>query len=287
MEPLYHLENIEVERSAHDYRFRLRIVSFSIFPGERIALLGPSGCGKSTALDVLSFLIHPRISPRIQSKSQPGNQAQNRKQRDLESQLEGLPQGQTQQESVFTVRFPGMEELRIGGDGRRYLERFAALRRRHIGYILQTGGLLPFLSCRENILVSGQAAGLSQREQRLRYAALTAELGIGHLEHSLPANLSIGERQRAAIARALLPFPALVLADEPTAALDPLTAGNVMAMLSRLAGEQALVVVSHDHELVAAGGFSCIPLHVSRQETERGIEVETTLDDSGMRGGKA
>ena len=87
-------------------------------------------------------------------------------------------------------------------------------------------------------------------------------LGIGHLLSALPDKLSIGERQRVAIARALLPKPELVLADEPTAALDPVTAKNVMRLFTELAGECALVVVSHDHRLVEENGFRCLRLDV-------------------------
>ena len=65
-----------------------------------------------------------------------------------------------------------------------------------------------------------------------------------------------------AIARALLPKPELVLADEPTAALDPVTAKNVMRLFTELAGECALVVVSHDHRLVEENGFRCLRLDV-------------------------
>ena len=91
---------------------------------------------------------------------------------------------------------------------------------------------------------------------------LAGRLGIGHLLGALPGKLSIGERQRAAIARALLPKPELVLADEPTAALDPVTAKNVMRLFTELAGECALVVVSHDHRLVEENGFRCLRLDV-------------------------
>ena len=91
---------------------------------------------------------------------------------------------------------------------------------------------------------------------------LDGRLGIGHLLSALPDKLSIGERQRVAIARALLPKPELVLADEPTAALDPVTAKNVMRLFTELAGECALVVVSHDHRLVEENGFRCLRLDV-------------------------
>ena len=96
---------------------------------------------------------------------------------------------------------------------------------------------------------------------------------IGPCANALPGKLSIGERQRAAIARALLPKPELVLADEPTAALDPVTAKNVMRLFTELAGECALVVVSHDHRLVEENGFRCLRLDVDGG----GGSINTTL----------
>ena len=141
-------------------------------------------------------------------------------------------------------------------------ERMARLRLRHIGYVLQTGGLLPFLSARDNMTTPGRAKGMDAKAVDAGLKELAGRLGIGHLLSALPDKLSIGERQRVAIARALLPKPELVLADEPTAALDPVTAKNVMRLFTELAGECALVVVSHDHRLVEENGFRCLRLDV-------------------------
>ena len=138
----------------------------------------------------------------------------------------------------------------------------ARLRLRHIGYVLQTGGLLPFMSARDNMTTPGRAKGMDAKAVDAGLKELAGRLGIGHLLSALPDKLSIGERQRVAIARALLPKPELVLADEPTAALDPVTAKNVMRLFTELAGECALVVVSHDHRLVEENGFRCLRLDV-------------------------
>lgn len=156
---------------------------------------------------------------------------------------------------------------------RRGRERMARLRLRHIGYVLQTGGLLPFLSAGDNIATPGRAKGMDAKAVDAALKELAGRLGIGHLLGALPGKLSIGERQRAAIARALLPKPELVLADEPTAALDPVTAKNVMRLFTELAGECALVVVSHDHRLVEENGFRCLRLDVDGG----GGSINTTL----------
>ena len=124
--------------------------------------------------------------------------------------------------------------------------------RRHIGYILQTGGLLPFLSIKENILLSRRRAGLPLEG----YAETKAEaLGIGHLLGKSLAALSVGERQRAAIVAALAGEPALVLADEPTAALDPRNADIVLDLLIATVEEAGatLILVTHAPDRVPTG----------------------------------
>ena len=129
----------------------------------------------------------------------------------------------------------------------------ARLRLRHIGYVLQTGGLLPFLSAGDNIATPGRAKGMDAKAVDAALKELAGRLGIGHLLGALPGKLSIGERQRAAIARALLP--------------------NVMRLFTELAGECALVVVSHDHRLVEENGFRCLRLDVDGG----GGSINTTL----------
>jgi putative ABC transport system ATP-binding protein len=124
------------------------------------------------------------------------------------------------------------------------------IRARHFGYVLQTGGLLPFLTIYENVLVSRRLLGLPCPGPALEILDF---LGIRHVAQRLPARVSIGERQRAAVARALAHGPKIVLADEPTASLDPTSAERVMQLFVRLTAELAitLVVVSHDQTLVS------------------------------------
>ncbi len=221
---LYELRNVELERTARDYTYRLRIESLTIRAGEKIALIGPSGCGKSTALDLLALILRPSRAETFRLETSGGT------------------------EDVTELWRRDRQE------------RMARIRLQHIGYVLQTGGLLPFLNGADNIAAPGRAKGLGNVETRI--GELADRLGIAHLLGKLPDRLSIGERQRVAIARALLPEPELVLADEPTAALDPVTAGNVMRLFTELADRCALVVVSHDHRLVETNGFRCLRLEV-------------------------
>ena len=125
---LYELQNVALERKTRDYTYRLRIDSLTIRAGEKIALIGPSGCGKSTALDLLAMILPPNGA---------------------ETFLFNAP-GDTPEDVA--------ELWRRGGR-----ERMARLRLRHIGYVLQTGGLLPFLSAGDNIATPGRAKGMDAK----------------------------------------------------------------------------------------------------------------------------
>jgi putative ABC transport system ATP-binding protein len=121
------------------------------------------------------------------------------------------------------------------------------LRRRYLGFVFQKANLIPFLSARQNVELACEIGG--DADPRRRALALLAYLEVGHRADALPATLSGGEQQRVAIARALANRPALVLADEPTAALDKTLGRTVMELFRRVAHEQgaAVLVVTHDH----------------------------------------
>ena len=212
--PIIDLEDVERVRGSGAEAFHLRIERLAIHEGERVAILGPSGCGKSTCLDLLAMTLRPTSAGR------------------------------------FRLRLRGEGEADVAAlwdSADRAL--MTALRARHFGYVLQTGGLLPFLSIYENVVVSRRLLGLAcpgPADDILRF------LGVHHLARRIPAKVSIGERQRAAVARAIAHSPRIVLADEPTASLDPANAEKVMALFVRLAAELGitLVVVSHDRALV-------------------------------------
>ncbi|MEI7609460.1 MAG: ATP-binding cassette domain-containing protein [Rhodospirillaceae bacterium] len=211
-------------------RFELHVPQFQAGAGDRIALVGPSGCGKSTLLDLLALLSLPEAVKRFRFDPAP----------------------ETGEDLAPLFR---------AGD----LSALAALRKRHMGYVLQTGGLLPYLTIAGNIGLPRRLLGLGDDGSVERLAAV---LGIsGHLG-KFPAALSVGERQRAAIARALAHRPAVVLADEPTAALDPENSDLVMGMLVELAEEfgTTVIVVSHDRERVARFGFTTAQHHILERE---------------------
>ncbi len=126
------------------------------------------------------------------------------------------------------------------------------VRREKIGFIFQAHNLIPFLTARENVMVALEINGLPKREAGKRAVELLEALNLGHRVATYPAFLSGGESQRVAIARALANRPRVILADEPTAALDTENGKNVMVLLKKLAVENhsAIMVVTHDHRMV-------------------------------------
>ncbi|EXL01578.1 ABC transporter ATP-binding protein [Aquamicrobium defluvii] len=125
------------------------------------------------------------------------------------------------------------------------------LRLDKIGFIFQTHNLLPFLTAEENVAVVLDLAGWSVEKGRARAGDLLGYLEVDHRAAAKPALLSGGEAQRVAIARALANRPRIILADEPTAALDGKRAGLVMDLLRKLAVEQeaCIVTVTHDEKI--------------------------------------
>ena len=130
----------------------------------------------------------------------------------------------------------------------------AIVRRRRIGFVFQRYNLLPELSLAENVGLPLVLDGLSDaRADEAALAALEA-VGMGHRAHHRPDELSGGEQQRGAIARALVAKPAIVLADEPTGALDSVNSRRVIELLETLVAErgQTVILVTHDAGVAAA-----------------------------------
>lgn len=125
------------------------------------------------------------------------------------------------------------------------------LRLDKIGFIFQFHNLLPFLNTTENVAMVLELSGASSSEARRRAIELLDYLGVGNRKNAMPATVSGGEAQRVSIARAMANRPRIILADEPTAALDSQRAGTVMDLMSRVAKEQhaAILVVSHDEKI--------------------------------------
>ena len=148
------------------------------------------------------------------------------------------------QPSSGRVRVAGRELAGLGARGR------AALRAEHVGFVFQSFHLLPYLDALGNLLVAG--AGRRGRAPRRRAEELLERVGLGGRAEHRPAELSAGERQRLALARALVNEPALVLADEPTGNLDPASAAAVLELLGE-AHREGRTVVLVTHGRLAAG----------------------------------
>ncbi len=207
---IYLLHNVVKTREAEGISFRLRVPNLRIERGEKIALIGQSGCGKSTLLDTLAFILQP---------SSTGN-------------FRFCPDGDGEQVDVNA--YWERDKINELGD----------MRKRHIGYVMQTGGLLPYLTVRDNMSLCRRVLGM-ERDGTVEH--LAEELGIANHLRKLPDALSTGERQRVAIGRALAHRPAIVIADEPTASLDPYSAQKAMSLFVGLAEEFNSTVILASH----------------------------------------
>ncbi len=131
----------------------------------------------------------------------------------------------------------------------------AALRLRDIGFVFQTFNLVPYLTCAENVALPALLAGRGRAEAFEAATAMLERLGLSTRLGHRPAELSVGERQRVGIGRALVNGPAVLLADEPTGNLDFATAEQVMALFQELNGDgQTIVMVTHDPRLAEMAG---------------------------------
>lgn len=214
-------------------RYRLEIGDLCLGAGERVALVGPSGCGKSTLLDLLALVLAPDAA------------------------------------DAFTLELEGSVQDVAGLWRGRRLDRLAALRSRHLGYVLQAGGLLGFLDVRGNIRLPRQLLGLADDGGVER---LAAALDVSDQLDKRPAALSLGQRQRVSCARALAHAPSLLLADEPTAALDPINAERVMQLLLRQAEAHRVtcIIATHDETLAHDAGLRVLRMHC-RRDAEGGV----------------
>jgi putative ABC transport system ATP-binding protein len=150
---------------------------------------------------------------------------------------------------------PNSGNMRLNGDlvydGRCLRSDLRKLRLEKIGFIFQAHNLLPFLNAWENVAVAPSLAGIVSGQAKKRALELLEYLGVERRSEAMPGQLSGGEAQRIAIARALANDPRIILADEPTAALDSQRAGTVMDLLRKVAVERrtAVIVVTHDEKI--------------------------------------
>ncbi len=145
---------------------------------------------------------------------------------------------------------PTSGDIRVVGQSTigKSAEELATIRRDHIGFIFQSYNLFPTLSAIENVRIALDVRGQTGFKAAARAEEVLRDVGLGHRLKYHPGSMSGGEQQRVAVARAIASSPSVVLADEPTAALDTENGHAVMALLARIAKEQArsVLVVTHD-----------------------------------------
>ncbi len=128
----------------------------------------------------------------------------------------------------------------------------AAIRNEKVGFVFQQYNLLPKATIARNVELPMLYAGVGRKERRQRALELLDKVGLGGRANALPAQLSGGQRQRVAIARALANRPALLLADEPTGALDSQTGGEVLSLFRELYSQgNTVILVTHDPAIAA------------------------------------
>ncbi|MBV1938228.1 ABC transporter ATP-binding protein [Streptomyces sp. BV286] len=188
---------------------------------ESLAIMGPSGSGKSTLLHTLAGIIRPDAGQVLLR----GERSET-----------GVPQAE------------GWGRIDTLGENR-----LSALRRRRFGFVFQFGQLLPELPAEENIALPLMLEGVPRKQAVARARRWFAPLGLDGLEQRRPGQLSGGQAQRVATARALAVEPDVVFADEPTGALDQTTGEEVVRLLTRVTREQgaSLVMVTHDADVAA------------------------------------
>ena len=193
-----------------------------------------SGRGHITALADVSFTVAERQSFTLAGKSGSGKT----------TLLNCL--GALEQPDAGRILYKGKDICQMSSRQRAYFQR------REIGFVFQAANLLPWLNVAENLMLPLELNCIYGKQQKIRIEELLACFDLVGYEKAMPGEMSGGENQRIAFARAIAHKPALILADEPTSSLDSVTGYKLIELLLSLCVDQnsTLVVATHDPELI-------------------------------------
>ena len=205
-----HIQKIYTTRFGGNQVQALSNVSFSVEPGEYVAIMGESGSGKTTLLNILAALDRPTAG---------------------EVLLAGQPLSAIRERDL------------------------AAFRRSHLGFVFQDFNLLDTFSLQDNIYLPLVLAGTDYQAMRKKLRPIADQLGISDILTKYPYEVSGGQKQRAAVARALITDPQLILADEPTGALDSRSSDALLELFGEInAAGQTILMVTHSVKAASHAG---------------------------------
>jgi len=228
--PVLTIRSLKKRRERGGAAFELRIPQLDLLAGQFYGVIGPSGSGKSTLLDTLALVLRPTAAEAFKVA------------------------GPSSGDGMFDVDAMWRRDDEV---------MLSRIRQTTFGYVLQSGGLLGFATVRQNLELPFQIVG--RAPDRNRIESLAEQFGVASELNKKPRFLSGGQRQRVAILRALMLAPPLILADEPTAAIDHARAQQVVSGFRDLALENncTIVMVSHDTDLVESVADDILELSTS------------------------